>query len=235
MKIKKSNYQDLLKLIALIVMVIDHLGLYIFPEILLMRGIGRFAMPIFCFFAGYNFDGRPRLRVLMYGVLLYAFSSYFIFQGFVVTNILISIFFGQVYLWLFNRTMRSFESTYVHLVILGVLWTVTRELIDYGTLAAAIMVAGYMARTRLIAINVAAAIIAYLSILHSFVNFWSFLDVSFIVGAGFSAILVYVVLSIRDFKKVINYNLAIITRHSAIIYCLQFMLIETYWRYIILQ
>jgi hypothetical protein len=50
--VKQSNYQDLLKLIAIFVMVVDHLGVYFFPDITTLRIIGRYAMPIFGFFVG---------------------------------------------------------------------------------------------------------------------------------------------------------------------------------------
>ncbi|MBY0533784.1 MAG: conjugal transfer protein TraX [Rickettsiaceae bacterium] len=46
--IRVSNYQDLLKVIALTCMIIDHIGLYFLPETWILRAIGRYAFPIFC-------------------------------------------------------------------------------------------------------------------------------------------------------------------------------------------
>ncbi|ABE04776.1 F pilin acetylation protein TraX [Rickettsia bellii RML369-C] len=44
----KSNYQDLLKTLAIIAMIIDHIGLYLYPDLIILRIIGRTAMPVFC-------------------------------------------------------------------------------------------------------------------------------------------------------------------------------------------
>ena len=41
--------QIILKLFGLITMLIDHIGYCFFPNILILRYIGRLAMPIFCF------------------------------------------------------------------------------------------------------------------------------------------------------------------------------------------
>ena len=38
-----------LKIIALITMAIDHIGMYLFPQILFLRIIGRLSMPIFAY------------------------------------------------------------------------------------------------------------------------------------------------------------------------------------------
>lgn len=69
--VKQSNYQDLLKLIAIFTMVVDHLGVYFFPDITTLRMIGRYAMPIFGFFVGYNFKNSINFHILLYGVGLY--------------------------------------------------------------------------------------------------------------------------------------------------------------------
>jgi uncharacterized membrane protein len=46
-----TNY-DLLKLVALLAMTLDHLGAYLYPDIPELRVIGRAAAPIFCFLVG---------------------------------------------------------------------------------------------------------------------------------------------------------------------------------------
>ena len=52
------NYIDLLKLIASISMIIDHVGAYLFPEYPVFRLLGRLAAPIFFFVAGLNISSR---------------------------------------------------------------------------------------------------------------------------------------------------------------------------------
>ena len=75
---KQTNYQDLLKLGAIVTMVVDHLGGYFFPEMMALRVVGRYAMPIFGFFVGYNFKNSVNFYILFYGVILYLVSTIFI-------------------------------------------------------------------------------------------------------------------------------------------------------------
>ena len=49
MNITKGLANDKLKIIAAIAMIIDHIGAYLFPHIMLLRIIGRVAFPIFAF------------------------------------------------------------------------------------------------------------------------------------------------------------------------------------------
>lgn len=52
------NSHDILKCVALLAMIIDHLGFYFFPEALWLRAIGRMAFPLFLFMVGYNANWR---------------------------------------------------------------------------------------------------------------------------------------------------------------------------------
>lgn len=229
MKIK-SNYQDLIKLLALICMIVDHVGLYIFPEVITMRVIGRYAMPIFCFFAGYNFKSTPRIRILLYGLLLYAFSVKLIFQEFLEVNILISIFLGQVYIWLFQRQLQSFWPAYAHVVILASLWRLTHPYIEYGSLVIAIMILGYIARHQYDCLKLTAAIVSFFTLLHSLIVFYNFEPLHMAL-AFVPAGMIYISLTAQILTKRISYNISFATRHTLLIYCLQFVIIQTYWRY----
>ena len=40
---------DMLKLIAMLTMLVDHIGLLFFPEIMAFRIVGRIAMPLFAY------------------------------------------------------------------------------------------------------------------------------------------------------------------------------------------
>lgn len=103
----KSNYQDLLKTLAIIAMIIDHIGLYLYPDLIILRIIGRTAMPVFCFFAGYNFHDKPKLRIIIWGVLLQIYTT-ILFKQFITTNILISIYLGQCYIYCFRKSLTRF-------------------------------------------------------------------------------------------------------------------------------
>lgn len=53
----QANSHDWLKAIAILLMVVDHIGVYFFPNEYLYRFVGRFSFPIFFFLIGYTYQG----------------------------------------------------------------------------------------------------------------------------------------------------------------------------------
>lgn len=64
-----------LKLIAIITMMIDHIGAIIYPEIILFRIIGRISFPIFCAFVAEGAYYTSNIRRYELRLLLFAFVS----------------------------------------------------------------------------------------------------------------------------------------------------------------
>jgi hypothetical protein len=91
MKFGLTNNQ--LKIIAMVAMLIDHVGLYLFPEQLWMRVIGRLALPIFaymiaegCFYTRHRGKYLLHIAVLAVGCqLVYYFAMGSLYQGILVT------------------------------------------------------------------------------------------------------------------------------------------------------
>ena len=227
---KQSNYQDLLKLVAIVVMVVDHLGTWFFPEMMTLRMIGRYAMPIFGFFVGYNFKNSVNFHILYYGVILYLISTIFIIETFFSANILISLFLGQLYLLFFQEQLRNLTKGWLHFIILVILSPFTSYLFDYGSLVIGIIVIGYMVKVKSIDLKIAAFIITYISLLHTVVNF-SNLSTANLFFCGVIAIILYLSLAYGSFEKKITLNITPITRHALLIYCLHILIIEFIWRY----
>jgi TraX protein len=227
---KQTNYQDLLKLGAIVTMVVDHLGVYFFPEMMTLRMIGRYAMPIFGFFVGYNFKNSVNFHILFYGVILYLISTVFIIEAFFSANILISLFLGQLYLFFFQEQLRNLTKGWLHFIILVILSPFTLYLFDYGSLVIGIIVIGYMVKVKSIDLKIAAFVIAYVSLLHTVVNF-SDLSRANLFFCGVVAIMVYLSLSYGNFEKKIALNIRPITCHALLIYCLHILIIEFIWRY----
>jgi hypothetical protein len=53
----QANSHDWFKAIAIILMVIDHIGVYFFPDEYWWRFVGRFSFPLFFFLIGYTYNG----------------------------------------------------------------------------------------------------------------------------------------------------------------------------------
>jgi len=73
--VKLNNDTNMLKLVAIVAMLIDHLGSQIFPQFIVMRQIGRIAFPIFayCIAAGCVYTrniGKYALRVGILAILV---------------------------------------------------------------------------------------------------------------------------------------------------------------------
>ena len=64
-----------LKLIALVTMLIDHIGVALFPNILILRYIGRISFPIFAFLIVEGFEHTSNFRKYITRIIAFAFIS----------------------------------------------------------------------------------------------------------------------------------------------------------------
>jgi hypothetical protein len=229
-----SNYQDLLKTLAIIAVVIDHIGLYLYPDIAAMRAIGRIAMPLFCFFAGYNFNHRPKHKIIVWGVLFQIYTI-ILFKKFMVANILIPIYLGQWYIYFVRNDLNTFfYGGYLHVVGMGLLWCVTWVFVDYGTIVIAIMILGYIARHDALNLKLCSFIAIIISILHTITAFALYFSDSNIMLVIILSALTYTLMVARSFNQKIFINLQWISRNTLYIYSistaiLQYMCIHKNW------
>lgn len=100
--------REILKVIAVLTMTIDHVGVILFPEFLLLRVVGRIAIPLFCYLLVLGVE-RTRnhrdylVRLCSFGVV--SQIPYFLAFGigpFEQLNILFTLFFGASALVLFR-------------------------------------------------------------------------------------------------------------------------------------
>lgn len=80
---QKSHRNDLLKIIALVTMLIDHVGYLYFPEEMMFRTIGRIAFPIFAYQVAIGFQktsSRPRYAKRLFIFALISQVPYFWFN-----------------------------------------------------------------------------------------------------------------------------------------------------------
>lgn len=229
---KKSNYQDVLKIIALITMIIDHIGLFLLPEHIYLRAIGRVAFPLFCFFAGYNFHSRPKIRILVYGILLQLVLHFYVFSGFnPPLNILLSIFIGQIYLLLFYKMLENIWVGYVHIIILSFLSLITSRYIEYGSMSIAIMVLGYLAKRNpsvnyvMASVTMCLSMISVLLIFHGLFNIQDYI-ISFIV-----MFITCILMISYNYDSIIKIKMNIISRNTLLIYFVHFVILGVIWQY----
>lgn len=141
---KHSNYQDLLKTLAIFFVIVDHIGMYFFPKVAILRVIGRAAMPIFCFFVGYNFT-KPKAMLVIFGVILT--SMFMRFFDIYMLNMLLTMYIAQWYLWVVDRyNYKLKEAVWLQIIFLLFVLFPSEYLMEYGTMAIVFTLIGYFSR-----------------------------------------------------------------------------------------
>lgn len=123
---RPANTYDLLKCVAVTTMVVDHIGLYLFPEALWWRVVGRIAFPLFLFLVGYSGQTRTDPR-LFTGAVLVSIGAYVTNGTILPLNILWAIALTRFFLGHLGEKARW------QLLPLMLGWVVAVPLMAYGT------------------------------------------------------------------------------------------------------
>ena len=146
------NSYDLLKAIAIITMIIDHVGCFFYLDMPLFRVFGRAAYVLFAFCIGYNQKYRFDSNLLILAIFM-AFGSIIlndkplIIQHILQTSILFSIIIVR-YLMKFIAPIINKKTMFVWFLIAFFLAPITNLLFQYGTAGIAIAICGYLCATK---------------------------------------------------------------------------------------
>lgn len=141
---RKGLSQNQLKVVAVIAMLIDHVGAEFFPHIIIFRIIGRLAFPLFSYFiyegVQYTRDKkRYFLRIFSLGFLCAV--VYYIYSGEIYGNVLITFSLSIAVLYGMERCTKcivgdrkgKIAESLVVCVSIVILWFVGKGIhIDYG-------------------------------------------------------------------------------------------------------
>ena len=179
MKFLNRNH---LKLIALVTMLIDHIGAILFPEIEVFRMIGRLSFPIFAFFVAEGWFYTKNKTKYTLTILLFAIISqpiyHFAFDG-ARLNILFTFLLSIALMCLIDKcSTRNFEFIiYVTLFSTVVIFVSMLDIIDYGLLGILLPAIFYVFRDNNIKYLISTIIIAIFSILFSAIQLFSILAI----------------------------------------------------------
>jgi len=140
---REFNSWDLVKLLGLALMLVDHIGLFFFPDELWLRAIGRSAAPIFLFLGGYASSYRLRWDLVILGILL-TVSNTLVAGHFVLLNILLTIVICRLILgWRESKggIVQPFAWYFVAMA-----WIISLAIIQYGSFGLLFALCGYMKR-----------------------------------------------------------------------------------------
>lgn len=127
-----------LKLLAALFMTIDHIGVVLFPRVLILRIIGRLAMPIFAFMIaeGCKYTrNRRKYFGMVFGLGVLCQIVYYFFDGSMYLSILITFSLSILTIYAL-QDLRKKNTTLSGVVFLGTVFTVWLLnlffAIDYG-------------------------------------------------------------------------------------------------------
>lgn len=142
-----STFQ--IKVIAIVTMIIDHLGLFFFPQFFFFRIIGRLSFPLFAWLiangAYHTHDiGKYARRLYLFALISqipFLFANWIIDPFFSDLNVLCTLFFGLVAIILIQKT-----KNWVHWLIITVVMGSVAQLLqtDYGGFGVGVIVLFYV-------------------------------------------------------------------------------------------
>ena len=140
----RPNFYDLLKTIAILLMIIDHIWYFFFPEEIMWRIIGRISMPLFLFLVGYNRSGTLPLSLIISAIV--ADAAMWIYNTSIGYSIVWSILWSILIIKIIHRSVLSYTWKSKWVIWWGLLLsiillffnTLFMPILDYGTLAISI-------------------------------------------------------------------------------------------------
>lgn len=137
------NTHDVVKCVAIVLMIIDHIGAYLLPEHSDFRLIGRFAMPLFLFLVGYSLSYRWRWDLFFWACAVLA-GGLLLGQPVFSLNILFAILLTRVLMRWLDKNGYIYSHPW-HIIVASVIWYFPlAPLLDYSVMNALFAVSGYL-------------------------------------------------------------------------------------------
>ena len=135
---------DLLKALALLLMFVDHVGYFFYPDESWFRIIGRFSVPIWFFLIGYA-GTRKVQGTIWLGAIVLAFSNYITGEYLLPLNILFMLAISRIYIdALMVSSLKSYEAFAGLFFLLFFLTLPTIFMFEYGTMGMMFAAYGYL-------------------------------------------------------------------------------------------
>lgn len=144
------NSYDMLKAIAIVAMIVDHVGLFFYPDIPLLRIIGRASYPLFAFCLGYNQKYKLDSTLIVLAIImclthvvLWPDLQSMIRTSILKASILPSIIILRFSMQYIEKTLNS-QTMYLWAFVLWFFAFSTNDLFQYGTAGIILAICGYL-------------------------------------------------------------------------------------------
>lgn len=150
---KRPNLYDYLKVIAILTMIVDHIGYAFFPEMSRFRLVGRIAFPVFLFLVGFNWNYKWRWNLLGWAILV-QIPIFILAFKFHSRSPVLNILFGII-LWRFALQVITNEKLKIKnggllmviaTIILLLVHPWVMQVLDYGSFVILFPLLGYLFR-----------------------------------------------------------------------------------------
>lgn len=116
-----------IKVVAIITMIIDHIGLFFFPQFLLLRVIGRLSFPLFAWLIANGAHHTHNINKYLFRIVTFAFISQVPFilanhtinPSFWYLNVLFTLFLGLVAIKTIKQTRKKWITLLVIMLCIG--------------------------------------------------------------------------------------------------------------------
>lgn len=132
-----------LKILAIIFMLIDHIGFMFFPNLNILRAIGRLALPLFAFQIGIGFKNTKSKEKYIFRMIIFTLISQYPFWLFAKTvipnidfslNVGATLTLGLLALYCIEKFKNKFLKILIPLLIIAVAFFVPMDYGWYGVL-----------------------------------------------------------------------------------------------------
>ena len=224
----KVTSQDLLKAVAMLTMIIDHLGMYFFPQLTFLRAIGRSSAIIWLFFCGYNYKKKSVnffFDKLFWAASLFSLLRYLIDGHIFCLNILFTIFISRLFLSFYSKIKVVHNLIYSGLWVISlVFFSYTNMIFEYGSLAILCSIWGYNYRHKIGDLKYQAFSILCFYLIGWVTKFHGFSLAVFLLTISAT---VYSITRFSskffDISGISKYIINIASRYSLYIYCLHLL------------
>ena len=171
-----------MKIFALIIMTIDHIGSILFPEIRLLNIIGRLSFPIFAFFVAegwYYTRNKAKYTLAMTIFALISQPIYNLAFNIAGLNILFTFLFSIGLMYLIDKCNSKNGEFIIYLIvyIFILAFCTLLDIVDYGLFGVLLPVIFYVFRNSNFKYIVSIGIITIFSILFSTIQLFSILSI----------------------------------------------------------
>lgn len=129
---REVNTHDIIKIVAILLMLVDHVGLYLFDNNITMRMFGRGAAPLFYFLIGYSGKLNCKKRLYFYGFIL-SLTGIFYFEKTFWFNILYTFILAHIIMQYFPAKKTPLWGLLSIFIVLFMCHFFTISYIEYGT------------------------------------------------------------------------------------------------------